>query len=137
MKRKLVSLVMAFALVICSSLSTGVLAHETVPTPLNAGSGARIRCSVCNDYDVALVCNKSKYYSYDYTHKSNGTTCTVIVYESSYKGRFCVGCGAESKIPFDYTSRHPCTEKHSSCGRGTVNCVECLHNKTGTVMPEV
>lgn len=137
MKRKLASLVIAIGLVVCNSLSTGVFARETSPVPSSRVIQPRIGCSVCNYEKTALLCNKSKYYSYDYPHQTNGITCTVIVYESSYKGRFCMRCNAESNIPFDYSSRHLCTERHSSCGLGTIDRPECLHEETGTVMPEI
>lgn len=122
MKRKLASLIIALGLVVCNSLGTSAFAATD---SVNQGSCIN---PDCQEYlSVVLVCYKSKYYAETKTHKSNGQTCTITIYESPYKGEFCKVCGTQQDMPdVDYSRRHYCTERHSSCGLGLVNRPECL-----------
>ena len=130
-KRKLIAALLSMVIGMSLSISPTVLAHDhTVENSEGVSLSAiqpRTGCTECGQGIYVLQCRKSKYYSYDYTHTYDLTkTCTVIVYESAYRGYECNVCGNVESLGLDLSQRHACTERHGSCGDGLTDAGYCF-----------
>ena len=131
MKKKLFTSLLSVGIAATLCLSSGLMVqaesdtHAQDEVHVETGvSIARAGCSKCGGQRL-LECRKSRYYSYDYTHSFGN--CTVIVYESPYRGYVCQSCGdvATTELGLDPSARHPCVEYHSSCGKGWTDTGDC------------
>lgn len=113
MRRKMVSLLLVFALVF--SLSSGVFAADS-----HTGDGGISPqyinfCSRCES-TMSLDCAKWDYgYAGKWVDTGSHGSCKILYYQSlSYW--HCHSCG----YTYSTGSYHYCYEQHSSCGKGIV-----------------
>lgn len=137
-KKRLIATLLSLAVGMTFGFSSNVLAYQDVvvdasETAVNFSGELEPMSlqSICANNDcqglTTLQCRKSKFYSYDYTHRYNFFTaeCTVNVYESPYIGHVCSECGSVWAIGIDLTARHPCSEYHNDCGDGWADTGDC------------